>query len=164
MTKRHDSGVWIAGLSAVVIAGAVTAGLFVAGNPADVRAERIDQATVQRMNQIAMAAQCAFTYTGDVPADPLAIEAALRERRRAVAVCDHVSFAIPPAEAVSYAPLPPDRIELCATFQRPTPAEGQARPDFTVAVPGTEFPELREARGGAGRHCYRVRLVDQSLP
>lgn len=163
MTKRADLGVWIAGASALVIAGAVAAGLIVAGNPADVRAERIDKGQLVRMTQIAAAAQCAFTYTGEIPANFAAIETALRERRRAVPACDHMALGPDGAGAIAYASIPPDQIELCANFERPSPAApagGQAPSGIVVA--GTDFPELRQPRPSAGRHCYRVRLVDQA--
>ena len=168
MTKRADLGVWIAGASALVVAGAVAAGLIVAGNPADVRAERIDQSRLVRMGQIAAAAQCAFTYGGEVPVDFAAMETTLRERRRAGPACDHVSLAPAETDAIAYAPMPPDRIELCANFERPSSAaqaRGQAvwvNDDLGVVSAGTDFPELREPRPSAGRHCYRVRLVDQA--
>lgn len=167
MTKRLDLGPVIAGASAIVIVGAVIAGLIVVGNPADERAERIDALQLSAMGQIAAAAQCAYTYTGEVPADLAAIETALRERRRALPACDHVAFELSGAEAIDYAPKPPDQIELCGDFQRPSPvAAGQnasLRPDLGVVVAGTDFPELRETRESSGRHCYRVRLVDQAV-
>ncbi len=162
MTKRLDFGVWIAGASALVIAGAVVAGLMVAGNPADVRAERIDDATLARMNQVASAAQCAFTYTGEVPGDFAAIETALRERRRAVPACDHLAFSVRDGGTIAYTPVPPERIELCAVFERPSRGLMPAAQGVQPLVIGTDFPELREPRPRAGRHCYSVRLVDQA--
>jgi hypothetical protein len=161
MTKRADLGVWIAGLSGVVIAGAVIAGLFAAGNPADVRAERIDALRISTMREIATAAQCAYTYTGEVPTDIRGIESALLERRRAVAACDHISLPTSARNFDGYEAEPPDRVTLCAEFLRPSPPS-PSRPEEYITYRGTEFPELHEERPVAGRYCYRVRLVDQS--
>lgn len=158
MTRRLDLGALIAGASAIAVVGAVVAGLIVVGNPADERAERIDALRTTTIRQIAVAAQCAYTYTGEVPADIAAIETALSERRRAVGACDGVFL---PADStpIAYEAAPPEHVNLCAAFLRPSPP---ADAELEFVQPGSAFPELRTPRASPGQHCYRIRLVDQA--
>jgi hypothetical protein len=157
MTSKPDLGVWIAGASAAAVLAAIVAGLMSVANPFDARAQRLDAATLARMGDIAEAAQCAYSFTGAVPADLGAIEAAFRERKVVIEACDGVGFGFVDETAISYAAAGDAHIELCAEFRRASPPA--PRDEFAQRYRRADFVELAEARPAPGRHCFRLRLV-----
>jgi hypothetical protein len=157
MTSKPDLGVWIAAASAAAVLAAIVAGLMSVANPFDARAERLDAATLSRMGEIAEAAQCAYSFTGAVPADLGAMGAAFRERRAAIEVCDGVSFDFAGETAIAYAGAGDEHIELCAEFQRASPPAPRA--EFSHRLRRADFAELAAPRPAPGRHCFRLRLV-----
>jgi hypothetical protein len=159
MTKKPDPGVWIAALSGAAVIGAVVAGLLAVRSPGEARALRLDARRIGQMEAIAAAAQCAYTFTGRVPANVDEIRADLRDRRRAVGACRNVELGDRP-NSISYAADGAEHIKLCGAFSRPSPPsrEPTGRRFFGVA----DFPELDERRTSAGQHCFRIRLVDQT--
>ncbi|HVY84523.1 MAG TPA: hypothetical protein VG943_05290 [Caulobacterales bacterium] len=159
MTRRADLGVWIAIVSGAAIVVAVIAGVLSVGGPGEARALRIDAARLVSMQQIAGAAQCAYSYAGRVPASLDQARADIANRSTMIAACVNADAPEPDA-AISYAPDGADHIQLCADFLRPSPPEpAQANPYFAAQM---TFPELRAPRQAAGRHCYSVKLVRQS--
>lgn len=162
---KFDLGAWIVGLGAALVIAAVVAGFFAIPDPGEARALRLDQARLETMQRIATGAQCAYTFTGRVPVSIAEIRQDFLERRVAVAVgeCSAVQFTPAEEETISYAADGPEHILICADFRRPTPPE-RADQQQRYYGPVAEFPELREPRAAAGRHCYRIRLVAQALP
>jgi hypothetical protein len=104
------------------------------------------------LQDIAVSAQCAFSYTGEVPQTLADIQAAFARRNDAIDDCAAASPS-PPANGISYAAGGPQHIELCAEFRRATPAH------WRTPLRRSAFPEFAETRTAAGRHCYRIRLV-----
>lgn len=160
MNRRPDPRPWIAGVGAVAVVGAVVAGYLAIDTPGQVRAQRLDEARLETLRKIAAGAQCAYTFTGRAPASLDQIRTDFLERRIAVAGGGCTVFELPAEEAqtVSYRPAGADHVILCAEFSRPSPRDEAS--DY-VRAPGG-FPEFAEPRPAAGRHCYRVRLVNQS--
>jgi hypothetical protein len=159
MTKKPDPGVWIAALSGAAVIGAVVAGLLAVRSPGEARALRLDARRIGQMEAIAAAAQCAYTFTGRVPATVDEIRTDLRDRRRAVGACRHVELADRP-NSISYSPDGPGHIKLCSVFSRPSPLSRE--PSSRRFNRDADFPELDERRTSAGQHCFRIRLVDQT--
>ena len=163
LTSKPDFGIWIAAAGALAVIGAVVAGFLAVGSPEDARAQRLDEARLVAMQQVATAAQCAFTFTNRVPASVDEVRSSIFNQRIVTAGynCGQLPFALPEDRSVSYAAEGEDHIELCANFNRPTsPSSGNlSNSPYMLA----EFPELREPRTVAGGHCYRIRLVKQVL-
>lgn len=160
MNRRPDPRPWIAGLGAVAVVATVIAGYLAIGTPGQARAQRLDEARLETLRKIAAGAQCAYTFTGRAPASIAQIRTDFLERRIAVAGGGCTVFELPAeeAQAVSYRPAGADHVILCAEFLRPSPKDETAGPIRALG----EFPEFAEPRAAAGRHCYRVRLVNQS--
>jgi hypothetical protein len=163
---KLDLGAWIVGAAAIVVVAALIAGYLIIPDPGEARALRLDQLRLETMQRIATGAQCAYTFTGRVPDSIAAVRQDFLERRIAVAVgeCSAVQFTPAEEETVSYEAEAPEHIVLCADFRRPTPEERAELQPRYYGGPVAEFPELREPRVAAGRHCYRIRLVRQVLP
>ena len=123
MTSKSSLGVWIAGIGAITVFAAVIAGFLSVGSPGDARAQRLDDARLMTMHQIAAAAQCAFAFTNKVPASLDEIHRAFVERRAAVAVgvCNYVEIRPDEESAISYQANDSEHIMLCGAFRRPSP-------------------------------------------
>lgn len=158
MTPRPDLRALIAGLGALAVAGAVIAGVLAIEPPGAMRDARLDEARLAAVQRLAAAAQCAYTFTGRPPATLAAIETDFLQARKAVpgGACTVYEPRPDDARAVAYRPDGPDHVVLCADFRRPTPRDA---PDLAPR-PAGDFPELAQPRAQAGRHCYRVRLVN----
>jgi len=158
LTKKLDLGAIIAGLSALVVVGAVVAGLIAVGGPGDARALRLDALMLRDMQSIATAAECVYTFKNKVPASTEEIRTGMAQRpSNMVGTCDQLYRRPRNEAAIAYSVENADHIRLCATFQRATPPEGQTAP-IPYDSPVTDFPELQEPRNAAGRHCYVVHL------
>ncbi|HVZ98798.1 MAG TPA: hypothetical protein VG841_00635 [Caulobacterales bacterium] len=155
MTSKPDVGIWIGIVSGVAVIGAIIAGVASVGGPSDARAYRLDEARLRAMQDIVVAAQCAYAFTGRVPATFEEIGAEIRDHRKPLAACNRVK-APEPDEAISYARETGDHIALCADFLRPSPPEGQPSNYFD---PRPRPPELEAQRATAGRHCFSVRIT-----
>jgi hypothetical protein len=109
--KRLSRSQVLAGVVLVVAIGAIAAGLFALGSPADERARRLDQKRVDDLSQIAEAIDSYWTQQGRLPASVQDLE---RER----------GFEIPAADPVTNQPyeyrVTKNRFELCAVFERPS--------------------------------------------
>ena len=123
-----------AAAAALVVVGAVVAGLVVLGSPREQRARRIDQRRLDDLRGIAGAVDLHWTREG-----------------RLVKSLDEVEAELPSSsdrdpetgELYSYELLGTDRYRLCATFGRASPTEGRApRGDFWTHA--------------AGRHCFEL--------
>jgi hypothetical protein len=155
---RLGAGPLLAALGAVAVVAAAVAGYWSIEDPIAVRELRLDDARLETMRKIAAAAQCAYNFTGRVPASYGDIRTAFEEERTvAYAGCYAVSFAARDESEVDYRADGPAHIRLCAPFLR---ASRESKDDV-AAVPSavTTFPELGEKRAAPGRHCYRIRMV-----
>lgn len=161
MTKKSNLETWIVGVSAAVIVAAVVAGFAAVGGPGSARAHRIDELRLAAMNEIATAAQCAYSVTGAAPASLQEIETALAALRTSEGPCQGATFDADRERRVSYQADDPDHINLCAEFLRPSPSAANAEINGPREGP-LYFSELHEPREAAGRHCYRVRLARQT--
>lgn len=158
MTPRPDPRALIAGLGALVVGAAVIAGVLAIEPPGAMRDRRLDEARLAAVQRVATGAQCAYTFTGRPPATLAAIETDFLQARKALpaGACTVFELSDADARAVDYRADGPDHVVLCANFRRPTPRDA---PDLAPRAHG-EFPELARPRAQAGRHCYRVRLVN----
>lgn len=161
--SKFDAAPILAGLGAFAVAVTFVAGYLSIENPVAAREYRLDDARLETLKRVATAAQCAFTFTSQVPASYRAIETAFAEKRTQVfGDCVLVRYTQQDEAVVTYRADDADHIELCTDFLRPTreaPADGSVAP-FGVAT----FPEFEAKRAAAGRHCYRVRLVNSGSP
>lgn len=160
LTSKPNLGIAIATIGALAVIGAVVAGFLAVGSPEDARGRRLDQGRLIRMQQIATAAQCAFTFTNHVPASIEEIRSSILNHREVAADynCSRVSFEAQLDTSIAYEAEGGDHVRLCAEFNRPSDTSG----DNTYTPYGlAEFPELQESRPTAGRRCYSIRLVKQ---
>ena len=98
------------GVSVVVVAASVVAGLLALGSPAEERARRLDSRRVSDLQAIMAATDLYWTRHTRVPQslDALTSEAGVRINTR-----DPAS-----AESYGYQPLDSARYQVCATFER----------------------------------------------
>jgi hypothetical protein len=155
VTSNRDLGPLLAAIGGAAILAAVIWGFIAVGGPGDARAQRLDEARLNVMNEYASRAQCAFYVTGQVPSSSDEARQIAEQAQIAAAVmgCPYgwsggTSDAI--RDNVSYTPIPPDQIELCADFRQRSGKSAQQH--------GSSFPELGEPRTAPGRHCYTVKL------
>lgn len=123
------------GISVVVVAASVVAGLLVLGSPGEERARRLDSRRVSDLQGIMAATDLYWTRHNRVPEslDGLTAEAGVRINTR-----DPAS-----AEAYDYQPLDSARYEVCATF------EGESGEI-------SREPEKDLWAHGPGHQCFRL--------
>jgi hypothetical protein len=166
VTSNRDLGPILAAVGGAVILGAVIWGFIAVGGPGDARAQRLDDARLNVMIEYASRAQCAYYVTGRVPPSPDEARQIAEQAQNTGAVtgCPYgwnggVSEAS--RESVSYKPLSPDQIGLCADFRQPSRKNA---PQYGPS----NFPELDEPRTAPGQHCYTVKLhpkpAEQATP
>jgi hypothetical protein len=154
MTSKPDLGLIVAIVSGVAVIGAVIAGVAVVGSPGDARDQRLDDAHYQAIGEIATAVQCVYAQTGVLPPS-------IEEARMSVAdisverdVCNRALLRPDLDESVAYEPMPPNQINLCSDFRRPSPPLDRQR----LEAYADRFPELGEERTEIGRRCYLIQL------
>jgi hypothetical protein len=105
----------LAGIATVVVAGAIAAGIFVAGSPEEERSRRLDSRRADDLSDIARRVDLFWTRNGRVPAtlDDLAQVDGAK-----ISAADPVT-----KQPYEYRPMG-DRFELCAVFEEPSDHRG----------------------------------------
>jgi hypothetical protein len=114
----------------VLVAGAVAAGFYVLGSPAEQRLLRLDERRVADLNQIEAGLRAFWRRTGRLPAT-------IDETMAPAVVRDPAT-----GNEYEYRVTAERTVELCATFDRPS------EPDSNVRTPPW--------RHAAGRQCFPV--------
>jgi hypothetical protein len=141
------------------VAVAFAAGILSIENPIAAREFRLDGARLDAVRRVAGAAQCAYSFTDRVPSSYREIRADFAERSVPVyGSCNIVQFTANDERVVAYQVEDASHIRLCADFLRPS----RAPTDDPVELryPAQDVPEFDETRAAAGRHCFRIRLVN----
>lgn len=158
-----DAAPLLAALGFFAVAAAAIAGYQSIEDPIAARELRLDDARLETMRRIAAAAQCAFSFTGRIPATYAEIRSIFEEERTAAyGECVAVSYSVRDEARIGYQADGAAHIRLCGAFLRASRADTAGREVFVY--PPRNFPELDEKRTAAGRHCYRVRMVKLKLP
>jgi len=159
MTGRLNLGHLVAGVSIAAMLAAIVAGLMSVANPIDARAYRLDAARLNNMVDLAIAANCVRSATGDTPETTIALRQALREHPELRGDCDDLRADFELDPAIVYRRIDKRSIELCAQFQRPSPATMERERNTYWSRRRARVPELNEPRAEAGRNCFVVLLA-----
>ena len=135
---RRGLGFWLVGAAAVVVVGAIVAGLLVIGGPGEARLDKLDTARLDDLRAIDRATEQVWERTGTLPPslDSLAAASHLTSDQ----LVDPET-----GESYSYRILLDSTAEVCATFAK----ESDASEERAI-----EWSDI----GGhpAGRHCYTL--------
>ena len=124
----RDRDRWMAGISAVVVAGLVISGFAVIGSPKTQRTLRADQRRTQDLYQIASQVNASWNSNGSVLPQHI-------DELRDVPLSDPVT-----RSTYEYRVVEADRYELCATF----------------SLPSQDAPNVRTWSHPAGHYCFSL--------
>jgi hypothetical protein len=160
MTSKRNLGPVLALTGAGIAVAAVIAGFILVGGPGDARTARLDQKTYSSLSDMANAAQCAFLAKGRSAESPEEIKTIVERFGPEVqySVCG-----VPPLSgrmaleldpSIEYRPIDDARVEICATFLKPTSSWIEQYTEYDRP----SFKELLAPRATAGRQCYQLDL------
>jgi hypothetical protein len=160
--KGRDLGPLLAYAGLAVVVAAIIAGFIVTGGPGDARDWRLDNMTVNRVSNVALAARCVLDAEGDIPSSLAELKDTLDRRALTNPVggaCGAISSMLLEG-GLEYSRKAKDRIQVCANFHRlydPSDLHYNSHPyfrdDFYANMPAHP----------AGRHCFDIELTDARL-
>jgi hypothetical protein len=136
----------------VVVAAVIAVGLFLNGNPAEVRRQRLDEQRISDLNALSSAVDATLQSGGALPASL----AELGRDRRWTFLRDRDPVTGEPYE---YRTTGARSYELCATFDTSSsPGAARLAPVGFLALGIPATPRSQDAAGfwdhGPGRHCF----------
>ncbi len=172
MTRNRDLGPILAIAGAAIAVVAVVAGFMVIGGPGQVRDERLDEITANRIWRLVNVVNCAFNATGTAPAS---VEAAHATRvpsfypTNGPPLCGdydtsdkfEVAEETGPIKQgdVSYVALNARSVKVCGNFR----AESSDR-DHMYPAAGFRFYPILVQPHPSGTHCYELELINTASP
>lgn len=151
---------------AATVVAASFAGYLSIQDPITVRELRLDNARLVALKRIAISAQCAYSFTGRIPASYKEIRLDFEERRIAIqgSDCNAVKFSTEDEALATYQASGEAHIRICSSFLHKSEAISA---DLAYDGPpyySSSFPELEEKRPAGGRHCFTIRIVKLPSP